>query len=209
MMQTVNKRHWYDGFIYDRLLAPNQKGSFERISELIPENSDVLDIGCGTGRLAFRLAEKCRSVTAIDLSETNIRTAERTKKENSTDNINFIHTSLSAFLLLHPKHFDYAVLSYILHEVSDEERSQILREASSVSDKIIVSDHKPDTIPSARIVREVMEFFAGKDHYSSYRSYIRNNGISDLTGKAGLRIIRQETFRSHLQISVLQKVLRV
>lgn len=118
MMATTNKRHWYDGFIYDKLLAPNQKGSFERISGLISENSDVLDIGCGTGRLALRLAGKCRSVTAIDLSEKNIATAKRTKKENRADNISFIHTSLSDFVREQTVHFDYAVLSYILHEVS-------------------------------------------------------------------------------------------
>lgn len=205
MMVPVNKRHWYDGFIYDKILAPNQKGSFVRISELVNTGSDVLDIGCGTGRLAFALSEKCRSVTGIDLSDKNIFTAEKNRRIKEFDNISFNHTSLSGFIHNHNRHFDFAVLSYILHEVSKEERVKILLDASLVSDKIIVSDHSPDTVPFARIVREIMEFFAGRSHYSCYRSYIDNNGISSLTDKAGLKIIHQETYRSHLQISVLQK----
>ena len=48
-----NKKHWYDGWIYDRIVAPNQKGVFERIEALIREESDVIDIGCATGRLTL------------------------------------------------------------------------------------------------------------------------------------------------------------
>lgn len=205
MMDPVNKRHWYDGFIYDKILAPNQKGSFGRMSELIGKTSNVLDIGCGTGRLAFRLGEKCASITGIDLSDINIATAETTRKEKAIDNITFIHTSLSDFLETNVKRFDFAILSYIMHEVSQEERIKILSQAASVSENLVISDHKPATGILARIIREVMEFFAGPDHYNNYRSYIRNEGITSALKVTGLKVIYQETYRSHLQITVLKK----
>ena len=49
-----DKKHWYDGWFYDKLIAPNQDTMFAIISSLIVDNSSVVDIGCGTGRLVLR-----------------------------------------------------------------------------------------------------------------------------------------------------------
>src|SRR5512133_1667570 len=96
MMNVTDKRHWYDGWIYDRLLAPNQKVAFQKITNLVAENSRVIDIGCGTGRLAFRLVGKCKSILAIDLSEKNITTALRTTDLLQIKNVEFIHSDLAS-----------------------------------------------------------------------------------------------------------------
>ncbi len=49
----TNKDHWYDGQFFDRFIAPNQDNVFARVREIITDGSSVLDVGCGTGRLAF------------------------------------------------------------------------------------------------------------------------------------------------------------
>jgi ubiquinone/menaquinone biosynthesis C-methylase UbiE len=41
------------------------------------EGEDLLDIGCGTGRLLLRKASRCRSASGIDLSKGMIETARR------------------------------------------------------------------------------------------------------------------------------------
>ncbi|HLN21881.1 MAG TPA: class I SAM-dependent methyltransferase [Bacteroidales bacterium] len=205
MMNVKNKRHWYDGWIYDRLLAPNQKESFNRIANLISEGASVLDIGCGTGRLTYRLAGKCRSLTGIDLSYINIATALTNLEDSFTDKIRFLHCSLDDFAFNNKDHFDFAIFSYVLHEVSIDERVHLLRNASKISDRIVVADHIPETKLFAGIIREILEFFAGRDHYLSYRSYINNGGIRKLAETAGLKMTREEIFRSHLHIAVLEK----
>lgn len=203
MMNVSDKRHWYDGWIYDRVLAPNQKVPFDRIASLIHVGSDVIDIGCGTGRLAFRLSGNCSSILAIDLSEKNIMTAINTREKIKAGNIEFIHTDLSTVAEGNKKHYDYAVLSYILHEVSRTERIKILNDAALLADKIIVSDHKPSTNMVTKIIREILEFGAGPDHYRNFTTYINDGGIEPLARKCGLKPIHNEIHNSHLQITVL------
>ena len=205
MMNVSDKRHWYDGWIYDRLLAPNQQVAFQKISNLIAEGSSVIDIGCGTGRLDFKLAAKCRSVLALDLSEKNIKTALRTRGLLEVNNVQFIHSDLASVVKQDGSFFDYSVLSYILHEVNASERIKLLADAASISDKIIISDHKPDTKTVARIIREVLEIGAGMDHYSNYRSFINEGGIKQLAAANRLKIIHEEVHSSHLHIVILQK----
>jgi ubiquinone/menaquinone biosynthesis C-methylase UbiE len=62
---TKNKNHWYDGWFYDKLIAPNQDQLFGQIKNLVDSDSIIIDVGCGTGRLAFGLADKCKSVLGI------------------------------------------------------------------------------------------------------------------------------------------------
>lgn len=205
MMNISDKRHWYDGWIYDRILAPNQVVPFSKIRDLIPRGSNVIDIGCGTGRLAFGLSDKCRSVLAIDLSEKNIRTAKVTLEETKSDNVTFLHSDLASIIRQGEKHYDFAILSYILHEVGSDERIRILDDAAQIADRIVVSDHLPVASVTGNIIREVMEFFAGKEHYMNYRSFISEGGIRYMADRTGLRVTHEEIHASHLHITVLER----
>jgi 2-polyprenyl-3-methyl-5-hydroxy-6-metoxy-1,4-benzoquinol methylase len=77
-----NKHHWYDGWFYDRIIAPNQDKLFWQIKNLIQPNSEIIDIGCGTGRLEFTLGDSCKSVLGIDLSIRNIERANLTLQDH-------------------------------------------------------------------------------------------------------------------------------
>ena len=74
---TINKKHWYDGIFYDKVIAPNQDKAFRVAKDMMNKQSSVIDVGCGTGRLSFQLADKCKKVDGIDLSEKNIGVAKR------------------------------------------------------------------------------------------------------------------------------------
>lgn len=205
MMNISDKRHWYDGWIYDRILAPNQVIPFSKIRELIPPGSSVIDIGCGTGRLAFSLSEKCRSILAIDLSEKNIMTAKATLQKTNSDNITFLHSDLASIINKKEEHYDFAILSYILHEVGSAERINILNDATMIADRIIVSDHLPGASAKAKIIREVMEFFAGREHYHNFKSFIKEGGTRYLADNTGLKVKHEEIHASHLHITLLER----
>jgi len=201
-----NKNHWYDGWFYDTIIAPNQDKLFGQIENLIEPQSKIIDVGCGTGRLAFALADQCKSVLGIDLSKRNIDRAQLTLVQQQNDKILFQHRNLSEILNEGQTHFDYAVLTYVIHEVNEEERINLLKEIAQVAEKIIIGDYlvpKPKGFDG--YLSEAIEFLAGAEHYRNYKSYMANGGIYDLANKAGLKIINEiknQSSTSHIAILV-------
>ena len=104
-----NKVHWYDGWFYDRIIAPNQDKMFREIKNVINPGSTVIDVGCGTGRFSFSVADKINRIIGIDLSKKNIDKANQNLARNPNSKISFLHTDLSS-LLSQNFHFDYAYL---------------------------------------------------------------------------------------------------
>ena len=191
---TKNKNHWYDGWFYDILIAPNQDQLFGQIKDLIDEESKIIDVGCGTGRLEFALADKCKSVLGIDLSKKNIDRANLILLQHPNDKISFQHSNLKEIINKGKIHFDYAVLTYVIHEVDEEDRINLLNEISRVVDKIIIGDYlvpKPKGFRS--YLSEIIEFIAGAEHYRNYKSFVANGGIKYLANKAGFKIINEIT----------------
>jgi ubiquinone/menaquinone biosynthesis C-methylase UbiE len=189
---TENKYHWYDGWFYDILIAPNQDKLFGQIKNLIDPHSRIIDVGCGTGRLEFKLADKCKSVLGIDLSERNIERAHLTLSKNPDDKISFQHSDISEIINSGNAHFDFAILTYVIHEVDEEERLDLLNEIARIADTIIIGDYlvpKPKGFGS--YFSEIIEFIAGAEHYRNYKSYVANGGIQYLANKTGLKIINE------------------
>lgn len=91
----------------------------------------VLDIGCGNGFLTYDVAEKARSVTAIDLNEDNIEFA---KRNFNRDNIKYICGDASR--LNFGEKFDVIILSNLLEHL--ENRHDFLRKIRGLADKFLI-----------------------------------------------------------------------
>lgn len=185
-----NKNHWYDGKIYDKLIAPNQDKSFQIVRSIVTENSSVLDVGSGTGRFAFQLSDKCRIIDGIDLSRRNIDLANSRLLKNSLPGVSFHHADVQDYLKDKNKHYDFAVISYVLHEMDESERKVVLSKLSDSADRMIIVDYlypRPRVFWS--ILNEAVEFMAGRDHYRNFRSFVKNGGIAGLVGSTGLQVV--------------------
>ena len=199
-----NKNHWYDGWFYDTFIAPNQDKIFEKIKDFIESNSKVIDVGCGTGRFPFYAADKCQYVLGIDLSGRNIERANLIFKRNPNSKINFQHKDIDEIISGNYTHFDYAVLTYVIHEVAENERINLLNKIFLIADKIIIGDYlipKPPGFWS--LLNDVVEFAAGSEHYSNYKSFVANGGIKGLANMAEFNIIteiKNQPSTSHLVI---------
>jgi SAM-dependent methyltransferase len=187
-----DKYHWYDGWFYDRIIAPHQDNLFAQIKNLIEPQSTLIDVGCGTGRLAFTVAGKARAVLGIDLSKRNIDRANLSLLQHPDVKISFQHNNLSDIISNRNVHFDFAILTYVIHEINAEERVNLLVDLAQVSDKIIVGDYlvpRPEGFGS--YFSEAIEFIAGRVHYRNFKSYVADGGIYYLADKAGLKIINE------------------
>lgn len=201
-----NKIHWYDGWFYDKLIAPNQDRMFGEIKKLIEPNSNVIDVGCGTGRFSFTISDKVNKVIGLDLSSKNINTANQTLQKNPNNKISFLHTNLSN-LIHQSHHFDYAVMTYVIHEVNPEGRITLLSEMAQIADKIIIGDY---LVPIRKnfwsVLNEVVEFAAGNEHYTNFKDFVKIGGLQALTLQADLRIISEiKNKPSTSQIVLLSK----
>ncbi len=189
---SENKNHWYDGSFYDKIIAPNQDTSFQNVKSIINENSSVLDVGCGTGRLSFQLKDKIKIIDGIDLSKRNIDLANKNLAKRPSPKLIFHHSDVQLFLNQKKETYDYSVISFVIHEVQENKREDILKLLAEHSKEVIIIDYlypRPKSFWS--ILNEAVEFAAGRDHYKNFKSYISNKGIMGLVEKTGLRIIKE------------------
>jgi SAM-dependent methyltransferase len=189
--KIVNINHWYDGWFYDNIIAPNQDTSYRIVKSLIKDKATILDVGCGTGRLSVKLSGKYSLYNGVDPSKRNIETA--IKKQNSQSNeIVFYHSDIMSFLKNNSRYFDVAILSYVIHEIDEEKRIEILKTISDFAEKIIIVDYSSSSQSGFwRVLNEVVEFAAGKKHYNNYKNFLKGNGITGLVEKSNLMLIKE------------------
>jgi SAM-dependent methyltransferase len=190
--KQFNTDHWYDGWFYDRWIAPNQDRLFGQIKDILPPGSTVLDVGCGTGRLAFALEEKCSSTLGVDPSRRNIERAQLRLARTPSERITFLHLRVRDILAEGIKHFDYAVLTYVLHEVGAEDRIALLDEVVRIADRVIIGDYlvpAPGGVSS--IINTLAERAAGREHYRNYRSYVARGGLAGLIASSSLQVLQE------------------
>ncbi len=188
----IDKPHWYDGWFYDRWIAPNQDDLFAEIKTLLPPDSTLLDVGCGTGRLAFTLADKCSNVLGIELSKRNVDRARLRLSRSPLEGVTFVHTGVREILSEGKEHFDYAVLTYVLHEVAAEDRAKLLNEVARIADRVVIGDYLvPVPGGFSSVLNTVVERAAGRDHYRNFRSYVARGGIAGLVASSDLEVLQE------------------
>lgn len=91
----------------------------------------VLDIGCGNGFLTYDVAEKARSVMAMDLNEKNIEFA---KRKFNKENIEYICGDVTKFDF--KGRWDVITLSNVLEHIED--RHSFLLKIKGLANKFLV-----------------------------------------------------------------------
>ncbi len=144
----------------------------------------VLDVCCGTGDQAFYYAGAGIMATGIDLDPNMLKLAGRDKRKR--DNVSFQRAD-ACYMPFKDNSFDYASISFALHEKERAARDKIIAEMKRVVRKggaLIFLDFQvplPNTLFS-RLVR-VLEFFAGRNHHRCFRDYLAQGGLEVLLAR--------------------------
>jgi cyclopropane fatty-acyl-phospholipid synthase-like methyltransferase len=201
----IDKPHWYDGIIYDKIIAPNQERLFLQIESLLDTHAKVMDVGCGTGFFSFSAANSCQTILGIDLSSKNIRQANRNLALSEINNLSFRHASVRDLIQEQNLHFDYAVMTFVIHEVNENERIGLLNDIFELTDKLIIADYLiPQRTDFWKNSTNFIEFVAGREHFRNFKSYEALGGLHYLVQQAGLTI-EKEIKNRYNQIVVLKK----
>ncbi|ABW68382.1 Methyltransferase type 11 [Desulfosudis oleivorans Hxd3] len=196
-MKNTGKNQWYDGYLYGWFFDPVETANRQMILDFVPEGSTVLDVGCGTGRLALELAAKCRHVTGVDLSRRMLAYCERQKNKRGVKNLDFAFGDSTRLAQDLDRSYDVAVTSLALHEMGPDERHATVRAMAAVADRLVISDHtvpQPATLPG--FVIHLMEWsLGGRDIFPLYREYVVSGGILGALERCGLSPDRQRMDR--------------
>ena len=183
----TDKSLFFYGPMYHRLFDPQLAEARQVAVDLIAEGSSVLDIGCGTGLLAFELREQkhCR-VAGLDLS---LRMLEFARNTNPSPDVTFVHgdaTDLSAFT---DRSFDYATLLMLIHELASPQQNLALSEALRVARRAIIIDAVAPLPKNAEgIGIRAVEATFGRGHNPNFRAFLKAEGIGGILEESGLPI---------------------
>lgn len=188
------ENHFYDGLFYRRFIDPALANIRKRVADLVPKGSRVIDIGCGTGDQILFLADRIEAGVCVELSERMHGVAKDRAREAGMSNCEFLLADAADLSGFEDSNFDVAMSSMVIHEMPEEKRIPVLAEMKRLGKKIILVDWVcPQDQRLKAIGTHIIEFMAGWQHYSGYRSFMRNGGIPVLLSQLDLKVIETQT----------------
>jgi len=108
----------------------------ERILDLIQvtKDSEILDMGCGTGNFTVRAAGKCALVHAVDVSCVMLDAAKEKAEKRGLNNIKFHHGAFLTYNHSAPP-LDAVISQVALHHLPDFWKSVALKKMAGIMKK--------------------------------------------------------------------------
>lgn len=183
--------------LYDRIFEPMNSGLRKIGLKMYPVSPgmDILDIGCGTGvHLKLYQNKKC-NVSGVDLSPAMIKIAQ--KKLGNNADLKLTDATNTGY---EENKFDLILSSTVLHEMSPQVRSDILKEAKRILKKdgrILIIDFHPGPVKKIRgiyskVIITISEILAGRVHYKNYRNFMKNGGLPGLLASSDFIIEKKK-----------------
>lgn len=186
------RSRYYDGAPWGWLIDPLTSGVQDFVAEKVGAGARVVDVGCGTGLLALRLAQRAAEVVGLELSPAMVAYANRRLAAAAAPNVTFVLGDAAAHLAARPDGaFDTATMAFVLHEMPAEARGRVLRESARVAGRVVCVEYMVPMPRSARgLFYRGLEMAAGPEHYRGFRDFGKRGGTPGVAASAGLRCRR-------------------
>ncbi|MCL5047184.1 MAG: class I SAM-dependent methyltransferase [Firmicutes bacterium] len=113
--------------------ADNNPGLVKVVEKVISSSKletdfTVLDLGCGSGQLAIRIAPFVKKVIAVDISQNMINLLQENAAAKGIENIETIVVPVE-HLILDDASIDAVVSNYALHHLKDDDKALIVQKS--------------------------------------------------------------------------------
>jgi ubiquinone/menaquinone biosynthesis C-methylase UbiE len=125
-----------------------------------PENTDIIDIGCGTGRNARLIADQVRGncrITGVDIGTDMLNTFAR--KQGGDARLSAIKADIRNPFPFNDSSLDGAFMSFVLHGMEHDERLHILAEIHRIlkpGGKFYLLDYRPLDLESSSLLTRLI-----------------------------------------------------
>lgn len=170
------------GRIYQRL---ERRAILRAFGNLVPQPNVILDLPCGTGRLAETLLSAGYKVAGADISGAMLRQAEQRLTRFGDRFVTFVCDARKA--AQQPVKFDAALCARVLMHFPLNEQIDFLRGVSGAVSRYVVFTHSLDT--RYQHLRRSLKRRLG--HQPSVAYPIAERGLKELLAKSGLKEIRR------------------
>ena len=117
----------------DKYLRPIRS----QIRDLIPENSRVVEFGCGNGDLLFWLADKIALGRGFDVDKSLVAFANKHKEATKANNLHFEVADVSTKMNI-GEQYDFAISSLLLHILPHSKAVQVIETLLTHSKSLII-----------------------------------------------------------------------
>ncbi|MCF8225873.1 MAG: class I SAM-dependent methyltransferase [Bacteroidales bacterium] len=182
---------------YLTVIDPLLRNAHKAAAELIPVNSNVIDIACGNGTLAFLCSLRAGNVTGIDISGQMIEFARKRAKKNNTGNVQFIEMNALDLSRFDDHQYDIAYISMAIHQFEYAAALSILEQAKRIAKKMILMDYQ-HPLPGGfkGLVTRAIEWIAGEEHNSNFKSYLSLGGLKAYCKTLNIGVTEKEINKS-------------
>ena len=158
------------------------KGIAKEIKNHVTENDDVLECACGTGLLSVPMAEKCKSLTATDLSDGMLKQVK--KKLIGFSNVTVSKESILE-LPYEDNSFDAVVAANVIHLLDDPGKAvNELKRVCKPNGRMIIPTYinkcKPEASFGAWFLTKLGINFAREFELESYKEFFSNLGFENV-----------------------------
>ena len=163
---------WY--YSRYRPLYPGTLIRFLRDRFSLDGKGHMLDLGCGTGQLAFRFADWFEGIVGIDTEPEMIQEAIRLAKELRVDNLEWINGDLDTYKKEFDGEFRFVTIAKAFHWMDREKVLDTLYEMISYGGGVaIIDNYSPnkDLLPWQTKLNEVVKQWYGNERRAGNTTY--------------------------------------